>query len=90
MADKVLVRTKSAENKSNNGILWESSGEGEYNITNIIKKTNGTEITLFLKKEEDEFLETWKIKNIVNKYSDHITVPVEIQTYDEKNKTYFL
>ncbi|KAF0704445.1 heat shock protein 83-like, partial [Aphis craccivora] len=71
------------------GILWESSGEGEYNITNIIKKTQGTEITLFLKKEEDEFLETWKIKNIVNKYSDHITVPVEIQTYDKKNKTYF-
>lgn len=89
VSDKVLVRTKFAKNKSNDGILWESSGEGEYNITNIIKKTQGTEITLFLKKEEDEFLETWKIKNIVNKYSDHITVPVEIQTYDKKNKTYF-
>ncbi|QIQ41484.1 MAG: molecular chaperone HtpG [Buchnera aphidicola (Aphis urticata)] len=89
VSDKVSVRTKFAANKSNNGILWESSGEGEYNITNVIKKTPGTEITLFLKKEEDEFLEIWKIKNIVNKYSDHITVPVEIQTYDEKNKTYF-
>lgn len=89
VSDKVLVRTKFAKNKSNDGILWESSGEGEYNVTNIIKKTQGTEITLFLKKEEDEFLETWKIKNIVNKYSDHITVPVEIQTYDKKNKTYF-
>ncbi|QCI19001.1 molecular chaperone HtpG [Buchnera aphidicola] len=88
VSDKVLVRTKFAKNTSNEGILWESSGEGEYNITNIIKKTQGTEIILFLKKEEDEFLETWKIKNIVNKYSDHITVPVEIQIYDEKNKTY--
>ncbi|QCI17286.1 molecular chaperone HtpG [Buchnera aphidicola (Aphis helianthi)] len=89
VSEKVLVRTKFAGNQSNEGILWESSGEGEYNITNVIKKTQGTEITLFLKKEEDEFLETWKIKNIVNKYSDHITVPVEIQIYDEKNKTYF-
>ncbi|WP_348769395.1 molecular chaperone HtpG [Buchnera aphidicola] len=89
VSDKVLVRTKFAGNPSNNGILWESSGEGEYNITNITKKTQGTEITLFLKKEEYEFLETWKIKNIVNKYSDHITVPVEIQMYDEKNKIYF-
>ncbi|UPT14813.1 molecular chaperone HtpG [Buchnera aphidicola] len=88
VSDKVLVRTKFAGNKSNDGILWESSGEGEYNIENITKKTQGTEITLFLKQEEDEFLETWKIKNIVNKYSDHITVPVEIQIYDEKNKTY--
>ncbi|ALD15411.1 heat shock protein 90 [Buchnera aphidicola (Aphis glycines)] len=89
VSDKVLVRTKFAGNKSNDGILWESSGEGEYNIENIVKKTQGTEITLFLKKKEDEFLETWKIKSIVNKYSDHITVPVEIQIYDEKNKTYF-
>ncbi|WP_343154154.1 molecular chaperone HtpG [Buchnera aphidicola (Aphis aurantii)] len=89
VSDKVLVRTKFAGNPSNNGILWESSGEGQYNITNITKKTQGTEITLFLKKEEYEFLETWKIKNIVNKYSDHITVPVEIQMYDEKNKIYF-
>lgn len=88
VSDKVLVRTKFAGNKSNEGILWESSGEGEYIITNVTKKTPGTEIVLFLKKEEDEFLETWRIKNIVNKYSDHITVPVEIQIYDEKNKTY--
>nr|OQX98658.1 MAG: molecular chaperone HtpG [Erwiniaceae bacterium 4572_131] len=63
--------------------------EGEYNITNIVKKTRGTEITLFLKKEEEEFLETWRIKNIISKYSDHITIPIHIQDYDKKNKTYF-
>ncbi len=89
VSEKVSVRTRFAGKKSNEGILWESSGEGEYNITNIIKKTRGTEITLFLKKEEQEFLEIWRIKNIISKYSDHITVPVNIQNYDEKNKTYF-
>ncbi|QCI16137.1 molecular chaperone HtpG [Buchnera aphidicola] len=89
VSDKVSVRTRFAGKKPNEGILWESSGEGEYSITDIIKKTRGTEITLFLKKEEEEFLEIWRIKNIISKYSDHITVPVYIQNYDEKNKTYF-
>ncbi|ACL30277.1 molecular chaperone HtpG [Buchnera aphidicola] len=89
VSEKVSVRTRFAGLESNKGILWESSGEGEYNITNIVKKTRGTEITLFLKKEEEEFLETWRIKNIISKYSDHITIPIHIQDYDEKNKTYF-
>ncbi|QCI20030.1 MAG: molecular chaperone HtpG [Buchnera aphidicola (Brevicoryne brassicae)] len=89
VSEKVCVRTRYAGTKPEEGTLWESSGEGEYNVTNIIKKTRGTEITLFLKKEEEEFLETWRIKNIISKYSDHITVPVNIQNYDEKNKTYF-
>ncbi|QIQ42047.1 MAG: molecular chaperone HtpG [Buchnera aphidicola (Microlophium carnosum)] len=86
---KVSVRTRYADSKSNEGTLWESSGEGEYDITNITKKTRGTEITLFLKPEEEEFLEIWRIKSIISKYSDHITVPIHIQNYDEKNKTYF-
>ncbi|ACL30831.1 molecular chaperone HtpG [Buchnera aphidicola str. APS (Acyrthosiphon pisum)] len=89
VSEKVSVRTRFAGLESNKGILWESSGEGEYNITNIVKKTRGTEITLFLKKEEEEFLETWRIKNIISKYSDHITIPIHIQDYDKKNKTYF-
>ncbi|QCI22314.1 molecular chaperone HtpG [Buchnera aphidicola] len=89
VSEKVYVRTRYAGTKPEEGTLWESSGEGEYNITNITKKTRGTEITLFLKKKEEDFLEIWKIKNIISKYSDHITVPVNIQNYDEKNKTYF-
>ncbi|AHG59914.1 molecular chaperone HtpG [Buchnera aphidicola] len=89
VSEQVSVRTRFAGTKTNEGTLWESSGEGKYNITNISKKTKGTEITLFLKKEEEEFLEIWRIKNIISKYSDHITVPVYIQNYDDKNKTYF-
>lgn len=89
VSEKVLVRTRFAGNNNDQGTLWESLGKGEYNITNIVKKTKGTEITLFLKKEENEFLETWRIQSIINKYSDHITVPIEIQMYDEKKKIYF-
>ncbi|QCI21764.1 molecular chaperone HtpG [Buchnera aphidicola (Hyadaphis tataricae)] len=89
VSDKVSVRTRFAGHDPTEGTLWESSGKGEYHVTNITKKNRGTEITLFLKKEEEEFLETWRIKNIVSKYSDHITVPVNIQNYDEEKKTYF-
>jgi molecular chaperone HtpG len=89
VSEKVSVRTRFAGAKSVEGTLWESSGEGEYKITDIVKKKRGTEITLFLKKEEEEFLEIWRIKNIISKYSDHITVPVYIQNYNETNKTYF-
>jgi len=89
VSKKVLVRTRFAGQKPEEGVLWESSGEGEYQVTNIKKKMRGTEITLFLKKEEDEFLELWRIENIINKYSDHITVPIQLQKYDDKHKTYF-
>ncbi|ANZ22672.1 molecular chaperone HtpG [Buchnera aphidicola (Diuraphis noxia)] len=89
VSNKVCVRTRLAGTQPEEATLWESSGEGEYNIKKIVKKKRGTEITLFLKKEEEEFLEIWRIKNIISKYSDHITVPINIQNYNEKNKTYF-
>jgi len=86
VAEKVLVRTRSTEVDINKSIQWESLGKGEYVINEIIKKERGTEIILFLKKEEKDFLEEWNIRNIVKKYSDHITVPVKILTYDEQKK----
>ncbi|WP_422667377.1 molecular chaperone HtpG [Buchnera aphidicola] len=88
VSQKVTVRTRFANTAHTEGTLWESSGEGEYNIKKITKKKRGTEITLYLKKEEEQFLDIWRIRNIISKYSDHIMVPVKIQTYDEKSKTY--
>ncbi|MDE5285133.1 MAG: molecular chaperone HtpG, partial [Buchnera aphidicola] len=88
VSHKVSVRTRFANTPTTQATLWESSGTGQYSISNITKKTRGTEITLFLKKEEEEFLEIWRIKNIIHKYSDHITVPIKVQTYNEKDKTY--
>ncbi|CAL4324983.1 molecular chaperone HtpG [Buchnera aphidicola] len=88
VSNKVSVKTRYANSDISKGVLWESSGEGEYSIKNIIKKNIGTEITLYLKEEEEEFLDTWRIKSIISKYSDHIMIPIKIQIYDEKNKTY--
>ncbi|HXK00501.1 MAG TPA: molecular chaperone HtpG, partial [Buchnera sp. (in: enterobacteria)] len=87
VSNKVIVRTRAETILTDKGIQWESSGDGEYTIDEIIKKERGTEIILFLKKEEIEFLDTWKIRNIVSKYSDHISVPVKIFNYDEQKKT---
>lgn len=87
VSNKVIVRTRAATMMRDTGIQWESSGNGEYTIDEIIKKERGTEIILFLKKEETEFLDTWKIRNIVSKYSDHISVPVKIFNYNEQKKT---
>ena len=86
IAKKVSVYTKHAQEKSDLGTLWESEGKGDYTIQKIQLKEYGTKVILYIKDTEEEFLEPWNIKNIVKKYSDHISIPVEIENYDEKNK----
>lgn len=88
VSKKVSVRTRFAGLKENEGVLWESEGKGKYEISKILKKERGTEIILHLKSKEKDFLESWKIKNIIKKYSNHISVPIEINVYNEKNKTF--
>ncbi|CAL4043603.1 Chaperone protein HtpG [Buchnera aphidicola (Tetraneura ulmi)] len=88
VAKKVLVRTRTANVPFNEGIMWESEGKGEFTVNNCTKKNRGTSITLYLKEKELDFLENQKIKKIVNKYTDHISIPIEIQNYDKKSKTY--
>lgn len=87
VAEKVAVYTRHANIHNNLGILWESEGKGTYTIQEIPLKEIGTQIILYLKDTEKEFLEEWKIKQIVKKYSDHISIPIEISKYDEKTKT---
>lgn len=87
VADKVTVKTRSAEADSAEGVFWESAGEGEYTLADIEKPNRGTEIILHLRDGEDEFLDNWRVKNIVSKYSDHIELPVEIETHDEESNT---
>ena len=88
VSKKVSVKTKFAGLRENEGVLWESEGKGQYEISNINKRERGTEITLYLKKEYYEFLETWKIQTIIHKYSNHVSVPIELNIYDEKEKTF--
>jgi molecular chaperone HtpG len=78
VADKVTVRTRKAGAAANEAIEWESAGEGDYSITPVTKDSRGTEIILHLRDGEDEFLSRWKIESIVTKYSDHISIPVEL------------
>lgn len=85
VADTVKVRTKSANLLNNKGILWTSDGQGEYNIQEIKKINHGTEIILYLKENQDEFLNKEKIKSIINKYSNYIEIPIEIQDKKDKN-----
>jgi molecular chaperone HtpG len=78
VADKVTVRTRKADAAANAAIEWDSAGEGDYSITPINKDNRGTDIILHLREGEDEFLSRWKVESIVTKYSDHISIPVEL------------
>ncbi|WP_162367742.1 molecular chaperone HtpG [Acerihabitans arboris] len=80
VADKVTVRTRAAGAATDEGVFWESAGEGDYTIADITKPERGTEITLHLREGEDEFLDDWRLRSVISKYSDHIALPVEIET----------
>ncbi|WP_336954140.1 molecular chaperone HtpG [Serratia sp. KG1D] len=84
VADKVTVRTRAADDE---GVFWESAGEGDYTIADITKETRGTEITLHLREGEDEYLDAWRLRSVIGKYSDHIALPVEIESKNEEDDT---
>ena len=87
VADKVTVRSRRAGMMPEEGIVWESKGDGEFSIGMEKKETRGTEITLHLKTEEDEFLSDYRVKGIISKYSDHICWPIVMKkTADAEDK----
>ena len=79
VADKVTLKTRRAGTTKEHGVMWESAGEGEFNIETIEKPTRGTEVTLHLREGEDEFLNGWRLRNVIRKYSDHINLPIIMQ-----------
>ncbi|MCK9781151.1 molecular chaperone HtpG [Proteus vulgaris] len=87
VADKVTVRTRAAGESADKGVFWESEGEGDYTVADIEKAERGTEITLHLREGEDEYLDDWRLRSIISKYSDHISLPVEIETKNEEDGT---
>jgi molecular chaperone HtpG len=88
IADKVTLNTRRAGLTAEHGVRWESGGEGDYTLETIEKPERGTEIILHLRKDEDEFLNGMRIRNIIRKYSDHITLPIVMKkeewSQDEK------
>ncbi|MCM8856617.1 MAG: molecular chaperone HtpG [Candidatus Thiodiazotropha sp.] len=79
VADKVTLLTRRAGLGSEHGVRWQSDGEGSYSIENLDKPTRGTEVILHLREDEKDFLENYRLRSIISKFSDHITVPVEME-----------
>ena len=78
VADKVTVISRSAEAAPDQAVCWESDGTGEYTVSTVTKADRGTDVILSLKEENSEYLEDWTLRSAVIKYSDHISVPVEM------------
>ena len=90
IADRITVETRRAGLAANEGVRWESEGAGDFTIEAIDKPNRGTDIILHLREGEDEFLSSWKLKSIIRKYSDHISLPIVMQKEEwdqEKNET---
>ncbi|KQV79819.1 heat-shock protein Hsp90 [Massilia sp. Root351] len=90
VADKITVETRRAGLDASEGVRWESAGEGDYSVEQIDKPARGTDIILHLREGEDELLSSWKIKSIIRKYSDHISLPIVMakeEWDDEKKET---
>lgn len=78
VADKVEVFTRRAGAPAAEGVLWSSAGEGEFEISTIEKTERGSRIVLHLKKDDSEFADGFRLRNIITKYSDHVALPIEL------------
>lgn len=76
VADKVTVTSRRAGDSVEQGVLWESSGDGEYTLETVEKQEHGTEIILHLREDESEFLDDWRLRSIIRKFSDHVSWPI--------------
>jgi len=83
IADEVTLESRKAG--QNQGFKWQSKGDGEFTLEPVAIESRGTTITLHLKKDEDEFLDGWRLKEIIKKYSDHITLPIVMKKTDFKD-----
>jgi len=89
VADKVTVVTRRAGLTPEHGVKWESDGSGEYTIEMVDRPQRGTEVTLHLREGEDELLSSFRLRSIIRKYSDHITLPILMKKEEwdkEKNE----
>ncbi len=78
VADKVTLTTRRAGLTSEHGVLWESSGDGQFSIETVKKESRGTEIVLHLREEAKEYLESFRLQSIIHKYADHIPFPIRM------------
>ena len=88
VADRITVESRRAGLPANQGVRWESGGEGDFTVETIDKPHRGTTITLHLREGEDELLSAWQLRSIIRKYSDHISLPIQMrkEEWDEEKK----
>lgn len=79
VAEKVAVRSRRAGLPATEGVLWESDGQGEFSVAAIDREERGTSVTLTLRADEDEFLSGWKLREVLRRYSDHISLPIQMK-----------
>jgi len=79
VADKVTVETRRAGLAAHDGVRWDSDGQGEFSIEKIERAERGTRVTLYLKDDQKEFAESFRIESLIRKYSDHIGFPVSLR-----------
>ena len=88
VADRITVETRRAGLPASDGIRWESDGSGEFTVESINRPERGTSIILHLREGEDDFLSSYQLKSIIRKYSDHISLPIQMrkEEWDEEKK----
>ncbi len=89
VADKVTLITRRAGLTAEHGVRWESAGEGDYTLETVEKTDRGTEVILHLREGEEDLLDGWRLRTIIRKYSDHITLPIMMKKEEwskEKNE----
>lgn len=78
VADKVTVHTRRAGLPAEQGVLWTSTGKGQFEISTLPREARGTQVTLHLAEDQDEFLDRFRLSSIVRRYSDHIAIPISM------------
>lgn len=86
VADQVTLTTRRAGAPASEAVRWISDGEGSYTLESVDKDSRGTEVTLHLREGEDEFLDPFRLRSIIKKYSDHISLPVEMPSTDKEGE----
>ena len=79
VADRIVVESRRAGVPADHGVRWSSEGSGDFEVETITRAARGTSVTLHLRDGEEEFLSGWKLKSIIGKYSDHISLPILMQ-----------
>ncbi len=84
VADKITVESRRAGLPTGEGVRWTSDGTGEFDVAQIERAERGTSIILHLKEEAEDYLNGWKLKGVINKYSDHISLPIMMEKEEWK------